>query len=400
MKKLMLLVLSIAALSFTLSFAQKEIVFGWSGAITGPTSDAGKYVVQGIEDYCHYVNDENIIPGYVLKCLTRDDEYNNDNTLRNFESYLDENMVGFIGYATGGSLQLKVNTVEEEVPFLGSSLHVGLIDAPDNEYMFIPITTYSEQVLALLEWIAQNHKGDTAAKIAMFVHPSPFGRAPVEDAKKAAELLGIDIVEVQEATKGLDYTAMLQRWDNEGVEYMIGQHVQSPIATILNSAKDLGLLGKIQFMGAHYTGGTSLLSLAGDAAENFIWATSFYLPDEDKPGIELQRTIGKRYGRSSDAIDETNYTSGLLQASIFAEAARLAAIDSDEVSKESIYEALLSMHGDREFDPGFAVGPVSFSENDHIGVDAIRLMQVQAGKFVPFTEAFNSSTFPKVHPIQ
>ena len=398
MKKIYLIAL-LAAFALSIAFAQKEVVIGWSGAITGPTSDAGKYVVQGIEDYCQYANDENLIPGYTLKCLTRDDEYNNDNTLRNFESFLDEGMVGFIGYATGGSLQLKVNTTEEEVPLMGSSLHIGLIDPPDNDYMFLPITSYSEQVLALLEWIAKNHEGSEKPKVAMFVHPSPFGRAPVEDAKKAADILGIDIVEVQEATKGLDYTAMLQRWDNEGVEYMIGQHVQSPIATILNSAKDLGLLDKIQFMGAHYTGGTSLITLAGDAAENFIWSTSFYLPDENKPGIELQRKIGERYGRSQDAIDETNYTSGLLQAAIYVEAARLAALSGD-VTKESFYSALLSMHGDNEFDPGFAVGPVSFSEDDHIGVDAIRLLQVQNAKFVPFTEAFNSSTFRQVHPAQ
>lgn len=397
MKKLYITIALLAALALTTAFAQKEVVIGWSGAVTGPTSDAGKYVVQGIEDYCQYANDENLVPGYTIKCLTRDDEYNNDNTLRNFESYLDDDMVAFIGYATGGSLQLKVNTTEEEVPLMGSSLHIGLIDSPDNNYMFLPITSYSEQVLSLFEWIAENHEGGGTPKVAMFVHASPFGRAPVEDARLAAEILGVEIVEVQEATKGLDYTAMLQRWDNAGVQYMIGQHVQSPIATILNSAKDLDLLGKIKFMGAHYTGGTSLITLAGDAAENFIWSTSFYLPDEDKPGIALQKEIGERYGRSADAVEETNYTTGLLQASIYVEAARLAALNGD-VTKESLYQALLTMNGDNEFDPGFSVGPVSFSEDDHIGVDALRLLQVQDGKFVAITEAFNSATFPQVHP--
>jgi len=301
------------ALLLSIGLAQ-EVVIGWSGAVTGPTSDAGQFLIQGLEDYCAYANTEELVPGHEIKCLTRDDQYNNDNTLRNFEAYLDQDMVAFIGYATGSTMQLKVNAVEEEVPVLGASLHVGTIEGDDSEYNFVPVTTYSEQVLALLEWIADNHEGDDA-KVAMFIHPSAFGRAPLADAEAAAELLGIEIVEAQEATQGLDYTAMLQRWDNNGVQYVIGQHVQSPIATILTTAKDLGLSEKMTFMGAHYTGGTSLTNLAGDAAEGFLWATSFSMPDQ----IPFQKEIGEANNRSEETISDVNYTTGLLHAAIYIE---------------------------------------------------------------------------------
>ena len=381
---------------FSLGLAQGEFVIGWSGAVTGPTSDAGQFVIQGIEDYCTYANEEELVPGYTVNCLTRDDQYDNNNTLRNFEAYLDEDMVGFIGYATGATMQLKVNAVEEEIPVLGASLHIGTIDPPDNGYNFLPVSSYSEQVLALLEWISENHMGDDTPKVAMFIHPSAFGRAPLEDAQKAAELLGIEIVEAQEATDGLDYTAMLQRWDNSGVQYVIGQHVQSPIATILSTAVDLGLKDKMTFMGAHYTGGTSLTNLAGDAAEGFLWATSFAMPEQ----IPLQQEIGERFGRSEETISDVNYTTGLLHAAIYIEAARRLAEAGEEVTREGIYTALLAMNDDAEgsFDPGFAVGPVNFSETERIGADAMHLVQVQDGMWVPITEPYNSSTFREVHP--
>ena len=379
------------------AFAQGDIVIGWSGAVTGPTSDAGQFVIQGIEDYCAYANEEGLIPEYNLTCITSDDGYDNDNSLRNFEGFLDEGMSAFISYATGATLQLKVNAVEEEIPVISASLHIGVIDPPDNEFNFLPITSYSEQVVALLDWIADNHEGD-APKVAMLVHPSAFGRAPVEDAEAAAAELGIEIVEVQEHGEGLDYTAMLQRWDNSGVQYVIGQSVQSPIAALLNTASDLGLTEKMTFMGAHYTGGNTLTSLAGEAAEGFLWATSFALPDN----IPFQRELGERYGRGEDTISDVNYTTGLLQAATFIEAARRAA-ETGEVSSLTIHEQLLAMNeaGGGTFDAGgFGVGPVSFAEDDRTGVDELKLFQVQEGAFVEFSEAFNSETFRQVHPPQ
>ena len=387
------IVLSLVILISTVVYAN-DIVFGWSGAVTGPTSDAGQFVIQGLEDYCAYANEESLVPDHNIVCILNDDQYNNDNTLRNFESYLDDNMVGFIGYSTGGTMQLKVNATEEEIPVLGASLHIGTIDAPDNDYNFLPISSYSEQVLALIEWIAANHDSDDKAKVAMFIHPSAFGRAPMEDATKAAALLGVEMVDVQEAGSDLDYTAMLTRWDNAGVQYVIGQHVQSPIATILKTAADLGLKDKMTFMGAHYTGGTSLTNLAGEAAEGFLWATSFALADE----IPFQQEIGERYGRNAETIEDVNYSTGLLHAAIYVEAARRAAEAGGDIDGNAIREALFTMNDDAggSFDIGLGVGAVSFSEEDRIGVDAMHLIQVVDGHWTSVTDPYNSATFSQI----
>ena len=377
----------------------QELVIGWSGAVTGPTSDAGQFVIQGIEDYCAYASEENLIPDVSITCLTKDDQYNNDNSLRNFESFLDEDMDAFIAYATGATLQLKVNAVEEEIPVISASLHIGVIDPPDNAYNFLPITSYSEQVVALLEWIAANHEGDGTPVVAMLIHPSAFGRAPVEDAQAAAAELGIEIAEVQEHGEGVDYTTMLQRWNNAGVQYVITQTVQSPVAALLNAAQALGFTETMSFMGAHYTGGNTLTNLAGEAAEGFLWATSFALAGD----IPFQRELGERYGRSEETISDVNYTTGLMQAAIYIEAARRAVEAGEDIDSVSMHDMLLSMNADAAGDydaHGFGVGPVSFSEEDRVGVDALRLFRVENGTFVNYTEPFNSETFRQVHSGQ
>ncbi len=385
------LVTVMAALAASLAFGQ-TVHLMWSGAITGPTSDAGKYYAQGVEDYCKYANEEGLTGGLKIVCEVRDDQYNNANTQRNFEEAIERGDPVFLGYSTGGTLQLKPLIEEVGMSYIPASYHIGNIDPPNNNYVFLPIVSYSEQVIAVLEYIAKEKPG---AKVALAVHPSPFGRAPVEDAKKAAKELGIEIVEVQEMSKGLDYTATLKRFANEGVEYIVYQNVAGPVATMVKDAKRLGL--NIKHAGAHYAGGPDLLRLAGDAAEGFIWVTSYFMPDENTKGAAFVRELGTRYKRPSDTLESVHYPSGMLAAAIAIEAIRRAHEAGKPVTgdagREAVHQALLGL----TFDPGLAVGPVTYSKDDHVGVDMLRALRAEGGKFVPITEPFQSKLFRKVH---
>ena len=378
-------------LALGLGLAQ-EVHVMWSGAITGPTSDAGKYYAQGVEDYCKYANEEGLTGGLKIVCETRDDQYNNANTQRNFEEALDRGDPVFLGYSTGGTLQLKPLIEEVGMPFIPASYHIGNIDPPNNTYVFLPIVSYSEQVIGLLEYIAKQKPG---AKVALAVHPSPFGRAPVADAKKAAKQLGIEIVEVQEMSKGLDYTATLKRFANKGVEFIVYQNVAGPVANMVKDAKRLGL--KMKHLGAHYAGGPDLLRLAGDAAEGFIWITSYFMPDEQGPGPELVKKIGARYKRPADTLESVHYPSGMLATAIAIEAIKRAHAAGKPVvgdaGRKAVYEELIKL----SFDPKLAVGPVTYTKADHVGVDMMRVLQAKGGKFVPISEPFQSALFRKVH---
>ncbi|MBB5235473.1 ABC transporter substrate-binding protein [Deinococcus budaensis] len=387
-----------ALVSLSLAGAQKTVTLGWSGAITGPTSDAGASYAAGVEDYCKYATSQNMLPGVRLNCVVRDDQYNNANTQRNFEEFVgNQNAPLFLSYSTGSNLQLKGVIEETKVPTLPASYHIGLIDPPNNTYMFLPVSSYSENIVALLEYVAKKDRG---AKVALVVNPSPFGRDPVVDARKAATRLGLRIVDVQEVGgNNLDNTAMLRRFESQGVGYVINQNTAGPVANILKDAKRLNLLGKMQFMGAHYAGGEDLTKLAGDAAEDFIWATSYYLYDEgNRPGIQLVKKIGAQYNRKADTIRSVHYTSGMLAAAIAVEAMKRAKTD---LTAAGLYKGIISMNGSRAFNPGFSVGPVTFSAKDHVGAESLRLLQAdQTGNFKAITGAQRSQLFPLVHPLR
>jgi len=384
-----------------LALGQQQVTILWSGAITGPTSDGGAPYGAAVEDYCKYANEKKLIPGVVLNCLVRDDQYNNANTQRFLEEAVDRFKIPvFLSWATGANLQLKPLIQELKLPTIPGSMHIELIDPPNADYFFLPTTSYSEQVVALLEYIAKQKKG---AKVALVVHPSPFGRAPIADARKAAAQLGLQIVDVQEVGEGnLDNTALLKRFERAGVEYLVHQNMAGPVANILKDAKRLGLDKKFKQLGAHYTGGPDLISLAGDAAEGFLWATSFYMFHEDAPGIRLQKELGQKYGRPQAIVGSVNYTNGMLATAIAVEAMRRAQERFKRVTNETVYQALVGMNGPNAFKPGFAVSTkqgieIDFTKSERTGAEGLRILEAKGGRFVPVTEPFTSALFRRVH---
>jgi branched-chain amino acid transport system substrate-binding protein len=393
--------LSVAVFMLTLpvqALAGTVYKIGLSLAITGPTSDAGNPYAKGVEDYFNFVNDTKILGDDKIECTIRDDQYNNDVTKRNFEDFISQGIVLYLNYSTGSTLALKKDFEEEKMPVIPASFHAG--NLVGSNYIFLPIASYSSQAIGLGEYIVKNHK-EGIPKVAMFIHPSAFGRGPVEDLQKAvAAGLKMEIVEIVEHGKDLDNTAMLQRLVSKGVQYVISQTVQSPVATMLKDASSLGLVaksfgepGKITFLGCHYTGGNDLIALAGASAENFYWTTSYIITNEPGPGATEQLALAKRYNRDDKAANSHNYANGMMVAQVATEVIKRAKAKGNKITKATLYEELLAMNGVNAFSTNTTVGPVSFSKTDHAGVDTLQLYVVKNGAFkstgAPFIPVFS-----------
>jgi branched-chain amino acid transport system substrate-binding protein len=385
--------------AFTLpASAGKTYKLGMSLAITGPTSDAGNPYAKGAEDWFKFVNETDYLgDGDIIDCPIRDDQYKNDTTKRFFEEFLDDDILIFLSYATGANLALKRDFEEVQIPVIPASYHEGLI--VDAHYTFMPVATYSENAVGLAEYVMENHKGDDTPQVAFFIHPSAFGRGPLEDTQKAiAEGLKIDIVEVVEHGTDLDNTAMLQRLVSKGVQYVICHTVQTPVATMLTDAQRLGVTagsfgeeGKLTFLGAHYTGGSDLIALAGTATEGYIWADSYNLTSENNEGAKKQLELAARYGRDDKAANSHNYGAGILAAQIATEAIKMAKETGLKVTRGNLYIMLQKMN----FNSFVAAGPVTYSDTERIGVDVQNIYVAKDGVFRKI-QSFESKFIQKV----
>lgn len=367
--------------------AAETYQLGLSLAITGPTSDAGNPYSKGVEDYMRLVNETNILGDAKVDCPIRDDMYETAVTKRNFEDFLDQEIVLFLSYATGANQALAQDFNEVKIPVIPASMDKSLVVA--SPYIFLPIASYSHQYVGVAEYVAKNHKGGGVPKVAAFIHPSAFGRAPLEDFKAAvASGLKLDLVEVVEHGKDLDNSALLQRLQSKGVQYVLCQTVQSPVATLLNDAQRLGMTaktfgeaGKITFMGAHYTGGNDLIALAGTAAEGYYWTTGYHVTSEKGPWTDWQLDIAKRYERDDKTANSHNYACGMMAAQVAVEAIRRAREAGKEITQATLYDTLNQMNGDKAFASQVAVGPVTYSTTDRMGVDTVQLYVVEDGAF-------------------
>jgi len=376
------------ALAFTTPIQAGETYqLGLSLAITGPTSDAGNPYSKGAEDYIRFVNETNVLGDAKVDCPIRDDMYETAVTKRNFEDFLDQEMVLFLSYATGANQALAQDFNEVKIPVIPASMDKSLVEMSD--YIFLPIASYSHQYVGVAEYVAKNHKGGGVPKVAAFIHPSAFGRAPLEDFKAAvAAGLKLDLVEVVEHGKDLDNSALLQRLQSKGVQYVLCQTVQSPVATLLNDAQRLGMTatsfgeaGKITFMGAHYTGGNDLIALAGSAAEGYYWTTAYHVTSEKGPWTDWQLDMAKKYERDDKTANSHNYACGMMAAQVAVEAIRRTREAGQEVTSATLYETLKQMNGDKAFESLAAVGPVTYGPGDHMGVDTVQLYVVKDGAF-------------------
>ena len=386
----------------TQALAGETYKIACSLAITGPTSDVGSPYSKGVEDYCKYVNDEKLLGDDKLQCFVRDDGYKTEVTKRNFEDFLDEDIVFYLNYSTGSTMAMRKDFDEEKIPVLPASFHAG--NLIDSTYVFLPISSYSSQAVGLAEYVAKRHKGPGKPKVALFLHPSAFGRAPRDDVKKAvAAGLGIEIVEIVEHGKDLDNTAMLKRLRSKGVQYVISQTVQPPVATMLKGAASLGMIAKsygepnkITFLGCHYAGGPDLIGLAGSAAENYFWTTSYKLMTATGPGTDAQFALAKRYGRDEKVAMSQNYTNGIMVTQVAVEAMRRAKSKGKKVTRATLYEEMVNMNGYNAYYPLTTVGPVTFSKTDREGVDTLQLYRARKGVFREIGAPFSPEYVKKI----
>jgi branched-chain amino acid transport system substrate-binding protein len=211
------------------------------------------------------------------------------------------------------------------------------------------------------------------------------------------------LVEVVEHGKDLDNTAMLKRFQSKGVQYVISQTTQPSVATMLKGAQSLGMIastygeaGKITFMGCHYAGGPDLIGLAGSAAENYYWTTSYKLMTAKGPGTDAQLALAKRYGRDAQLANSQNYTNGIMVVQVAVEAMRRVKTKGKKVTRANLYQEMLAMNGYNAYYPLTTVGPVTFSKTDREGVDTLQLYVARGGVFQELGLPFVSEYVKKI----
>jgi branched-chain amino acid transport system substrate-binding protein len=207
--------------------------------------------------------------------------------------------------------------------------------------------------------------------------------------------LDIEIVETIEHDTGLNTTEILNLFVSKNVQYVICQTIQSPVADLLKAAAPLGVTaatfgeaGKITFLGAHYTGGADLISLTGASLKDYYWITAFLGTSQASAGKDKQLALAAKYNRSDATANSYFYANGIMVAQLVTETIKRVKSKGLEVTRDNLKIEMDQMNGENAFHPYTTVGPVTFSNLDHAGVNTLQMYNIQEGVFKPFGEAF------------
>lgn len=353
--------------------------------LTGATADVGTPYGDGVKGFVAWKNANGGINGHPIELTSADYAYKVDQAEQLYTQYVTEGVVVFMGWGTGDTEALRTKVAADKIPFMSASYSAALLSMADAPYNFLIGTSYSDQAIIGVTWALEDWKkaGNSGApNIALIHHDSPFGQAPVEDAKAFAEKNGAGFMSLPMPKGATDYVAELAQMQTFGANYVIVHTVSSPAAVLAKDIKAQGLSSKMKLIALNWAADENFIKLAGDAAEGVIGTIPFTPPSSPVPGHDEADKWLKANG-SSLAEKGLHFTQGWWTMAVMSEGIKRTLDAGKPVTGENIRAALETI---QNFDTQGITSPISFSPTSHKGNSSLRLYQVTSGQWAQLSD--------------
>jgi ABC-type branched-subunit amino acid transport system substrate-binding protein len=168
-----------------------KIVLGQSVALTGPASQLGIQMRNGVSAYLDYVNAQGGVHGRKIELITLDDGYEPARTVPNTKKLIDEHkvfaLIGYVGTPT--SVPAIPVFTEAKVPFFGPFTGAEALRAPFNRYIFHVRASYYDETDKIVEQVLSIG----GKSIAVFYQDDAYGQAGLKGTEIAMAKRGLKI---------------------------------------------------------------------------------------------------------------------------------------------------------------------------------------------------------------
>jgi len=383
------------------SSGDKVIKLGGLFDESGATGDVGAPYADGERAFFENLNSKGGIDGYKVNFIGEDYAYDTSRAQQVYQGLRDRHeVVAVLGWGTADTEALRKQIINDKIPFFSASYSENLKDTGNESgFNYLTAASYSDQGRAILEWIEENHKGESPARVALVYHKGhPFSESPIQDIKEYAKENLDGVVEITPdiliELGDTDPLTTLQSWSrsNEEPDYTIINYTWGQTRNVVRDAKSLGW--ETQFMGLNWTAGEGLIPAGEDnqqwvdVLDGYIGVVTHAFPTEDLPGMEPIVEYLDSKGKTVEDINQ-KFVQGWATASIMAEAIKIAIAETDgDVTGTDIKDAIESI---KDFQLNGLGADVSFAPDNHAGTDKIRLGQLKDGEWEIITEYFGIS---------
>ncbi|MCI0713331.1 MAG: ABC transporter substrate-binding protein [Chloroflexi bacterium] len=394
-KRLMILAIAIVMLfgasglnSAIVAQEGEPIKIGAIFDLTGPTSDVGQFYAPGLVAYIDWLNANGGIEGHPVELLSQDYAYSVETAENLYIEYVNEGVVAFMGWGTGDTEALRGRIAEDQIPFMSASYSANLNDQVEAPYNFLVGTTYSDQLVIMMqymlsEWEAQGFAPEDM-HVVVFHHDSPFGTSPLPDGEVWATEAGVTMSTVAMPGGATSYDAEITaNVIDAGATHVIVQNIAVAAALLMRNLNDLGLMEFVQVGCLNWCADELLISGAGEAAEGVFGALPFVPTTVEVPGQEEPRAWLEENEGTTLEEATLHFSQGWWTMAIMVEGIRLTLQNGQELTGENIKASLESIEN---FDTGDITAPITFTPEDHRGNRGLTIYRVEDGAWVAASE--------------
>jgi len=349
------------------ALAQSEDLKFWVPLpLTGPLAVTGQAQQVGWQHAVDWINTNGGIEGRNIDIEFYDDEYKVELGVAGFKKAV---AGGDLTFSAGdGTPFVRAISPEnnETYQMLMSSTGAAsdLIDTDKYKYHFLVGPTYSDMIQMLYGYMNDNFEGEGKPKVAIVYSASEFGRDPLENARKLAEEMNIDLVLEQE-TKWVevDVTSHAIRIRQAKPDYVIFHGYAANVwPEIVKLVRDYGV--DTQFMGTLFGSHPDVVSTIGDAADNYLGTVSVNLLVGESD-TEMMKTINEYLKTWTDkpytGYANIGYMQSWASALVLREAIGSAIKKGVELTGPNLIKEIAAI---KDFDAGGVFGtPISFVDN-------------------------------------
>lgn len=237
--------------------------------LTGPLAVTGQAQQVGWQHAIDWINKDGGIKGRPIQIEFYDDEYKVELGVAGFKKAVANGDVVFSG-GDGTPFVRAISPENNEtykVLMSSTGASSDLVDTKRYPLHFLAGSTYSDQIRQLFNYIKAKNAGN---KVAIVYSASEFGRDPLENARKYAGEMGIDIVLEQE-TKfvEVDVTAHAIQVRQARPDYVIFHGYAANVwPEVVKLLRDYGI--EAQMMGTLFGSHPDVVSTVGEAADGYL----------------------------------------------------------------------------------------------------------------------------------
>jgi branched-chain amino acid transport system substrate-binding protein len=354
-----------------------EILIGTWAPLTGPASNLST-IARAMEAYFRYVNEEEGgVHGRKLRLLVKDDAYDPAKTPAVAAELVDEERVFALlgGNGTANCLAVKDYLALKLIPWINPGSGARVLTSPVNAYVFSTLPSYVTEGRVLAKYASENLP---ASKYGLLYQDDAFGREGQEGLRLGLRNTEKEIALAQAYKVGdTDLSATAQKFKDEGVDLIFVWTIVEGAASLV---KAIGAIGgyEPQIVASQILSDPVMFELAGEGWEGAIVASSVPEPNSGEPGVVRARPIIEKYG---NGIQFGTYALwGLSRAEVLVEGLRRS---GRELTRLKLIQSLESI---KDWNDNFLGHPISFDQENHLGLNAVKLSKAEGGILVHLSD--------------